>query len=175
MGTIFFIIITSFIHPLKSDKQLFPKQLGAQQIRTKKDVPEQVKKKGKKPVFQEDILPGLYRKLSDSYVRIFGGDYPFSNKRKQKEIGIVPGNIDFQNIICLTQEDDITRNFNRYIAVNLFPNRWIPFIPQIKGIVLQEGNELSHMAITCREYEVPCKIIPSFFQKEQKAKKGDSC
>jgi len=125
---------------------------------------EGIAKKGEKPLFQNDSLFDSEQKLSNLYSTISGKDFPFS-KQEGKEVVITPGEINFQNIVHLTRKNDIRQYLNRYIAVDIFPGGWIPFIPEMKGIVLQEGNELSHAAITCREYKIPCRIIPSFFDE----------
>ena len=121
---------------------------------------------------EENKIPKLSKenydnseKLSEVYSNISGENYPFPIEIKNNEEVIVPGNIDFENIVCLKEIDNIENSFNQFIAISIFPSNWIPFIPKLKGIILKEGNELSHMAITCREFEIPCKIIPSYFKE----------
>ncbi len=117
-------------------------------------------------IFKVSNSEGIVKKnekLSDLFLTISGKHYPYS-KQEEKKLIIMPGEIDFKNVICLIDRDDIRQYTGRYIAIRCFPNDWIPFIPKLKGIVLKEGNELSHMAITCREHKIPCRIVFSFFK-----------
>ncbi|MFH0912808.1 MAG: PEP-utilizing enzyme [Candidatus Omnitrophota bacterium] len=118
---------------------------------------EGIVKKGEEPLLQNGFLGDDNEKLSNAFSAISGENYPYS-KRGARELIIMPGTIDLQNVAYLTEEDDIKRYIGRYIAIYSFPNKWIPFIPRLKGIILKEGNELSHMAIACREYRIPCRV-----------------
>jgi phosphohistidine swiveling domain-containing protein len=92
-------------------------------------------------------------KISSKYKCITGEHYPFSEFKEEEKI-VVAGNIDYENIL-LVKEDDNFQFENKYIAVESFPNKWICNIPKLKGILTKEGSELSHAAITCREYNIP--------------------
>ncbi len=103
--------------------------------------------------------------LSDNFTVISGRNYPFSKSKKNKETVIVPGKIDFENIVLLNSAEDIFRYENKVVAIRNFPVSKINVIPFLKGLILREGNEFSHVSITCREYQVPCRISPQFFSR----------
>ena len=112
--------------------------------------------------YSENIVSDY--KISSRYQKISGRDYPFSRDEiSSQEVIIVPGEIDYDNLFFLKENDDISKYRRKYIAVDKFPASWISFIPELKGLITREGNELSHVAITCREYEIPYFISPKFF------------
>lgn len=114
------------------------------------------------------IVTANKEKISSNYIEISGKNYPFGlGEKKGNETIIVPGLTDIKNIKYYSDGDDPSKYFGKYIAINIFPSEWIPFIPKFKGIILGEGNELSHMAITCREYSIPCIIKPGIFSKKK--------
>ena len=101
----------------------------------------------------------------NNYLNISGKNYPFCISDNSEEVIIVPGIIDFTNLIHFVDGDKIENYFGKYLAVDIFLPEWIPFIAEFSGIVLREGNELSHISITCREYNIPCVIKPDIFEK----------
>lgn len=107
----------------------------------------------------------ISEKMSFSAPRISASNFPFSESCPGREIILSAGDIDLTGTVLLKKEDNIAEYLHRYIAVSVFPGSWIPFIPQIKGLVLEAGNELSHVAITCREFHIPCRVIPLFFKR----------
>ena len=116
---------------------------------------------------KKEIINNSNISLSNSFTNISGKNYPFPKIKGQKKVQIiVPGEIKLNEINKLNEGDNIQDFFGKYIAISFFPNQWIPYISKFKGIILREGNELSHTSITCREYNIPCKIIPSFFSKK---------
>jgi hypothetical protein len=119
--------------------------------------------KGENPqiVVDDDI------KISSNYLKISGKNYPFGFQDKhKKEIIIVPGINNFENLNYYIEGEDPEKYFGKYLVINIFPSDWITYIPKFKGIVLKEGNELSHMAITSREYNIPCIIKSDIFNKK---------
>lgn len=104
--------------------------------------------------------------LSNKYQLISGENYPFfKSDLRKKEVVVVPGVVD-RDIIFLKEDDDITKYNNKAIAIDKFPNSWIPFVPNLKSIITKEGNELSHLSISCREYSVPYLISPIYFNQK---------
>jgi len=118
--------------------------------------------KGKEP----QLVKLEKEKISNNYLEVSGENYPFAKTDKKREdVVVVPGITDFNNLTYFIEGDNIEKYFGKYLAVNIFSSDWIPYISEFKGIVLKEGNELSHMAITCREYNIPCIIKSDIFKK----------
>jgi len=130
------------------------KILQNKKILTKKDLAKLREKFYKEP------------KINESYRYISGSIFPYSKKEvKSKKIIIVPGFIDYEKAIIVEDKDFPQKFIGKTIAATFLSNKWIPIIPRLKGIILKEGNELSHLAITAREYSIPLVIDPEFFKK----------
>jgi len=107
--------------------------------------------------FATEKIEGLSKKIN-------AVNFPFSDNEEEVHT-IVPGIIDYKDLKILKLEDEITDYFNCFIAIDFFPAKWISFIPTFKGLVTKEGNKLSHLSITCREYQIPYQINTNFFKK----------
>ncbi|OIP24839.1 hypothetical protein AUK11_02115 [bacterium CG2_30_37_16] len=103
-------------------------------------------------------------KLSNTYPQISGKNFPFGNDTSKNKITIVPGQIKKDDLYYINEDEDIEKYFGLCVAIQSFPSKWITAIPRLKGLVLKNGNELSHVSITCREYNVPCIIDNSYFK-----------
>jgi len=108
-------------------------------------------------------------KIRNAYEKITASNFPFSkeaygNNKGCEGIIVVPGKMDHKDFFFVTENDDILKYQGKNVAIKKFPNYWIAYIPKLGGIITEEGNELSHTAITCREYTIPYLISAEYFK-----------
>ncbi len=113
----------------------------------------------------KDFNTTQWKILKNILFEISWKDFPYFSVRKDDKIVIVAWIIK-KWIMFLPSNVEISNYFWKTIAVEFFNSDWIPLIPKFTWIILKYWSMLSHVSITCREYEIPCEIDKIFFDKK---------
>ncbi|MDD3374152.1 MAG: hypothetical protein PHY73_00290 [Candidatus Omnitrophica bacterium] len=115
----------------------------------------------RKMCLNKEIKEKKEKRVQGNYMSISGRFFPNPLppvERSRDSIIIFPGEIPREQCCRVDSYEDIRKYSGRFVLAEYCPNHWIPYLSTLKGLVLCEGNILSHVAITCRENMIPCRI-----------------
>jgi REP element-mobilizing transposase RayT len=112
----------------------------------------------KKGTFPRDKINNLPKIIK-------GQNFPYGELSGDTEF-IVLGDIDYDRLKYIDEDVNIQDFFGKEIAIKKFPSKWLAHANKFKAIVTAEGNRLSHLAITCREFGIPYELNSKLFIKK---------